>query len=211
MGAFNPLIPGDEYASGIPVAILKFQLTNKTSEHVNASISGCVENFIGRDGLRGLPKNNQNLFKQSSHPARLKGIFMKSEGVDPLSEQYGTFSISTTSDHVSYSNAWKGWDVNHSWGEKLINFWDDFSSDGKLEPYENIHENNPIGSVAANVEVPANGTEEVTFVLSWYFPNRQSYDILIKPKIERQNTKCCGGGICTCEPKIGRASCRERV
>ena len=32
MEAFNPLIPGDADLSGIPVAVLRFVLTNKTAE-----------------------------------------------------------------------------------------------------------------------------------------------------------------------------------
>src|SRR5438270_3161754 len=36
--AFNPLIPADADASGIPMAVLRFVLTNKTSEMVSTSV-----------------------------------------------------------------------------------------------------------------------------------------------------------------------------
>ena len=51
--AFNPLVPGDADASGIPVAVLRYVLTNTGDEMVEASICGNLQNFIGTDGTRG--------------------------------------------------------------------------------------------------------------------------------------------------------------
>ena len=48
--AFNPLIPGDADASGIPIAVLRFVLTNKTSNVVSAAVCGVMDNFIGING-----------------------------------------------------------------------------------------------------------------------------------------------------------------
>ena len=47
---YNPLIPGDANASGIPVAILEYEVENITGEELEVSISGNIRNFIGRDG-----------------------------------------------------------------------------------------------------------------------------------------------------------------
>src|SRR5690606_34336604 len=196
IGAFNPLIPGDADASGIPAAIIKFELTNKTHDHVTASIAGCIENFIGTDGLKSVPGKNRNVFKRQ---ADLQGVYLFTEEMDTLAEQYGTISLATTARDVTYTNTWKGWDIKHSWGEKLINFWDDFSTDGRLETHKDLTAEHPVAALTAGVEIPANATKTVTFLLTWHFPNRQSWDILIKPKIERPDTACCGGGVCHCE------------
>ena len=48
--AFNPFIPGDTDTSGIPVAILRYKLTNKTKQAVKVSVCGNLPNFIGNDG-----------------------------------------------------------------------------------------------------------------------------------------------------------------
>ena len=51
--AYNPLVPGDSDSSGIPVAVLRFVLTNSTSRSVSPSVCGSVRNFIGTDGTNG--------------------------------------------------------------------------------------------------------------------------------------------------------------
>jgi non-lysosomal glucosylceramidase len=127
MKAFNPLIPGDADKSGIPAVIIRFELMNKTSEPLSVSVCGCISNFIGMDGKHGAPKKNVNVFKHESGTVSLNGMYLYSEGVDPLSEQYGTMALLTMADDVTYSAAWKGWDIKHSWGEKLLNFWRYFS------------------------------------------------------------------------------------
>jgi len=58
--AFNPLIPCEADLSGIPVAILRFVMTNKTVETLSASVCGSMQNFIGTDGSLGSPKANKN-------------------------------------------------------------------------------------------------------------------------------------------------------
>ncbi len=51
--AFNPLIPGDSDASGIPVAILRFALSNESDQDIEAAVCGSLQNFIGTDGTSG--------------------------------------------------------------------------------------------------------------------------------------------------------------
>ncbi|HLU23256.1 MAG TPA: GH116 family glycosyl-hydrolase [Bacillaceae bacterium] len=205
IGVFNPLIPGDADASGIPVAIMKFELTNNTDEHVSASIAGCMENFIGINELNG----KRNTFKQEKDG--LKGIYLCADDMDPLAEQFGTMSLTTTAQDVTYSNAWKGWNIKHSWGEKLVNFWNDFSLDGRLEAHNDINAHAPVASLTAGVELAPHATKVVTFLITWHFSNRKSWDILIKPKVERPDTACCGGGVCTCESvqHVGNYYCTQ--
>jgi uncharacterized protein (DUF608 family) len=199
VGGFNPLIPGDPEDSGIPAAILKFELTNPKGHVVDCSICGNVENFIGFDGKKGRKLRNRNRFRQG---AGMSGIEMTTEGTEPTAEQYGTMSLVVLEDDVSYNLGWRGWAIKHSWSERLINFWDDFSSDGRLEGYPGDGEDAPIASLAASVKLAPGETRTVTFLLTWHFPNRQSWDVLIKPKVERLNTKCCGGGVCRCEAPV---------
>ena len=51
--AFNPMVPADAEASGIPVAVLRFVLTNESDAPVAASVCGNLEDFIGWDGDAG--------------------------------------------------------------------------------------------------------------------------------------------------------------
>ena len=99
--AWNPLVPGDAEASGIPVAVLRYVIINKTGRPLRASVCGTLPNFIGADGsklgqdwksdpLTSGPKKNKNEFRTT---AGLRGIFMSSAGVDPKDEAFGSIAL----------------------------------------------------------------------------------------------------------------------
>ena len=170
--AFNPLVPGDSDSSGIPVAVIRFVLTNNTSRSVFASVCGTVRNFIGTDGTNGSPSRNVNELRKTEGQPGVQGVFMRSEGVDPKAEQHGTIALATTARRgVTYRTAWP----RRDWWGSLLDFWDDFSHDGKLEAGEEEKQDDPLCSVAAAVRVPPQGTRTVTFLLAWHFPNRQTW------------------------------------
>ena len=177
---FNPLIPGDADASGIPIAVLKYEITNTTGKPLTVSVCGVMENFIGADGETGNrdwkgdfkpsgANNNKNIFKKSN----VEGVFMYSEGVDSMAEQWGTMALTTdTLYNVSYRTSF----INRAWGDALLDFWDDFSDDGSIENREQpVMINDPNAALAAKTEIPAHSTKEITFYLTWHFPNRKAW------------------------------------
>ena len=193
--AFNPLIPADADRSGIPLAVLRYVLINPTDRPVTASVCGSLPNFIGADGWsQGRdwkgdpasigPQGNHNAFRQGDGFA---GIHMVSEGVDPRAEQWGTMclaGLATTG--VTYRTAW----AELSWGDSLLDFWDDFGADGEISDRETGDVDAPVGSVAAKLDVPAGGTRALTFLVAWHFPNRQTW----QPRGPSQT--CCDDEAC---------------
>ncbi len=172
---FNPLVPPDTDKSGIPGAVLRFVLSNKTADSVSASVCGSLKNFIGADGRAGSPKGNYNTFMKTRS---LRGLFMRSRGVDKSAEQYGTMALATLSERgVTYRTAW-----DRSGQSALLDFWDDFSDDGRLEERDGAGEDAPVGSLALSVRIPPRGTKTVCFLLTWHFPNRQTWT----PKQEKE-------------------------
>ena len=178
--AFNPLIPGDSDASGIPVAILRFILSNDTDANIEAAVCGSLQNFIGADGNSGECKSNVNSYREGDG---LAGIFMVSEGVDSEAAQWGTLALTTplppSIPPLQWGEAQQGGGItartawaNYSWGDSLLDFWDDFSADGFLEERDGDGVDNPTGSLSVALTAPANGSVAVTFFLSWHFPNR---------------------------------------
>ena len=169
---FNPLIPGDVAASSIPAAILRFVLTNSTAEPVRAAVCGTVANFIGCDGAFGSPSGNRNGYRERAGATPLRGILLSSAGVDAAAEQAGTIALATdAAGEVSYRTAWL--DEPAPW--PLRDFWEDFSTDGRLEPRTAGAGATPHASLAATLTLPAHGTSSVTLVIGWHFPNRMAW------------------------------------
>ena len=176
--AFNPLVPGDADASGIPVAVLRFVLTNRTRRNVKASVCGNIPNFIGIDGSEAAvgwggkmhavgAKQNRNRFRKAR---RVQGIFMDSKGVDPRAPSRGTMALVTAAGSgVSKRTAWR---KEVRWGESLLDFWDDFSEDGRLDARRRTGEDMPVASLCASCTLGPRKSRSITFLIAWHFPNR---------------------------------------
>ncbi|MBV9848188.1 MAG: hypothetical protein JO250_00735 [Armatimonadetes bacterium] len=192
--AFNPLIPGDAERSGLPVAVLRYVLTNTTDTPLAVSVCGSVQNFIGADGTNGAASKNVNLFRRNGG---LAGVFLRSDGVDPQAEQWGNIALCTTAtEGVTYRTAW----ANLSWGDTLLDFWDDFSEDGRLEEREGGGVDAPVASLTAGLTLPPHGTESITFLLAWHFPNRMTWTPCPPaPNSGGEGTESC----CPAPPELG--------
>ncbi|HVY75733.1 MAG TPA: GH116 family glycosyl-hydrolase [Puia sp.] len=175
--AFNPLIPVDADLSGIPIAVFHFVLKNKTDQLVTASVCGIMDNFIGIDGtkeftewkgqqqLKGANKN-RNQFRTDGD---LKGIYMTSDGVDRNDPAWGTIALATDSkEHISYKTSTSPF----GWGSEILSFWDDFSDDGQLTNTAYDQPDMPTGALASELEIAPKSTREITFYITWNFPNR---------------------------------------
>ena len=210
--AFNPLIPVDADASGIPVAVLRYVLTNRTRKPVRASVCGTAVNFIGADGSNadgrnwdgsssfgGVLKENRNEYL---HGGGLRGLVLRTGRPDTGLDQWGTVALATTArSGVSWRTAW----AELSWGDTLLDFWDDFSSDGKLDPREQVKVADPKASLAVSVTVPPRGCRSVTFLLTWHFPNRRTWTPARKAEA---GSGGCGEG-CPDPDRIGNYYCTQ--
>lgn len=180
--AFNPLIPGDANRSGVPVAVLRFVLTNKTMRRVKATVCGNIQNFIGDDPSRLLGQADTrhtrragriNRTRKPTKSSKITGVLLQNQDIEPSSPFAGTMAIATT--------ARSGVTRRTAWGppggaSHLCDFWDDFSTDGKLD---NRSRDRNIASLAASVSIPPKSTKSVTFLLTWHFPNRRGWDTTV--------------------------------
>jgi non-lysosomal glucosylceramidase len=177
---FNPLIPRDADASGIPIAILRYEVSNKTDKPITVSVCGSIRNFIGKDGSKfhydwkgdkifeGAVKNT-NEFRSD---ANFKGIFFQPGEVDKADPAWGTIALTTdAASGISYRTS----SVRNDWSNSVLDFWDDFSDDGKLTEKTEQADNDPMASLAVQQKIPANGTHVFQFFLTWYFPNRMAW------------------------------------
>ena len=179
--AFNPLVPPDADASGIPIAVFTITLTNRRAHPVTAAASINLPNFIGIDGsvvatdwkADARPtgaRRNRNTARTADG---LTGLVLTSDGVDDDAGAWGTMAVATPSgDGVSLRTSWS----TGGWGSALLDFWDDFSADGRLDAREALKPIDvPMASLASRLVVPPGASREVRFLLGWHFPNRYSW------------------------------------
>ena len=191
--AFNPLIPADADRSGIPVAVLRYVLDNPTVQTVTASVCGSMPNFIGADGGRPGrawdgnpdysvgPKANRNVFRNGEDYA---GVYMTSDGVNPRAEQWGTMCLAAMATQgVTHRTAW----ARLSWGDSLLDFWDDLGTDGEIAERDAGGVDAPVASLAVKLNIPPGESRSVTFILAWHFPNRLTW----QPQTASQASCAC--------------------
>lgn len=174
--AFNPLVPADEEASGLPIAVFTVYLRNLLDRPFRASVVFTLPNFIGEDGSGRVvssvgQRRNRNSYRESGP---LRGIFMEGEGLDPNDEAWGTiaFAVAGVPD-TSYRTAW----LEARWGGELLDFWDDLAADGHLDNRLQQKQEAPLASLCAQVELPGGTLQKLTFLLGWHFPNRYSWSV----------------------------------
>lgn len=182
---FNPFIPGDADASGIPIAVIRYEITNKTNKPITAAVAGTMDNFVGMDGSVAVisgwnsildykgTKNNRNTFKQND---KLAGIFMTSDSVPETSRAWGTIALTTPKNHAGDVISYRREFNTSGWNSNFTDLWDDFSSDGIFKDTAyTIKWNDPRAGLSVKFQLAANETRVVEFFLTWNFPNRMDW------------------------------------
>ena len=177
--AFNPLVPTDADRSGYPAAVVRVALENVSGAPLDTSVCLSVPNFIGEDGTQTEKrsdgecqdvgaKGNKNKLQAGGG---LTGILMSAPELADDAEQKGEIYIATPDGQdVTHRTAW----ADLSWGDTVLNFWDDFTTDGRLEE-QTSKADKPVASLCVSQPLAAGETREVTFLLTWRFPNRKTW------------------------------------
>lgn len=177
---FNPLVPADADASGLPVAVLAYEVRNTTAAPVEVSVCGSMRNFVGKDGSRFrtdwkgdcIPQGAKNNINEYRKTEALQGIYMYSDSVRREDPAWGTIALTTQArEGVSYRTSSK----SSSWNNAILNFWDDFSADGELTERDQLVDDDPMASLAVKKTIGPGETETFTFFLTWHFPNRKAW------------------------------------
>lgn len=178
---FNPLVPCDAEASGLPIAVISYKVKNMTSRTMEVSVCGSIRNFIGEDGSKYRKdwkgdyifptgaKSNRNKYIDGG---KLKGIYFYSDSVNHADPAWGTMALTTEASRgVSFRTS----SCKDDWNNAILNFWDDFSDDGSLQEQQPSGEDDPMASLSVKKQIAPNESETFTFYLTWSFPNRKSW------------------------------------
>ncbi|HSF14736.1 MAG TPA: GH116 family glycosyl-hydrolase [Vicinamibacteria bacterium] len=165
---FNPFIPGNDKDSGLPLAVFYWHLTNRHDGMVRATVMGSLQNSAGGD-VRG---GNVNAYRSERS---LKGISMETTRLTAEDRRFGSLVLATLAEETTFQTRW----TRGEWFDAQSLFWDDFGSDGRLEPVIDSDESpegkTDVGSIGGVVRLAAGETATIPFFIAWHFPNRQNY------------------------------------
>lgn len=179
MEAYTPFIPLNADDSGIPGAIIRFRVVNRSQSDVFVSVAGslanvtcpCDRNDYGY--LVNAGKTRNEVRKETG----LTGVYMTSEGFPPDHPFTGSLALCTTNPSCSMKPLfYKG-----NWRDGIQDFWDDFASDGKLQEVvadeahcsKIRHEDGMNIAAIAPCKALTPGEEYAfEFIIAWCFPNR---------------------------------------
>jgi uncharacterized protein (DUF608 family) len=174
--AVNPFVPNDAEASGLPVAVFRWAVTNKSAKPVDLTIALSVLNPVGHDGrltdLRGrhAPFFGGNL-NEWIDDGTYRGLRMTGQKVAGDAPGAGSLAVLTDWPTTTYSVHWE----RSGWFDDLQNFWDDFRADGLLpsDPSTNPTPDGEtdVSTLGLRARLAPGESASLPFVLAWHFPN----------------------------------------
>lgn len=178
MEAFTPFVPLDAVNSGIPAAIIRYKVHNHSAVAQKVSIVGSLFNAMGFQGYETfnypiLEGRGSNRYREGKGFA---GIELTTD-LPRDHKTYGNMALTTTSQTgISYKPEW----LSGGWYDGITDFWDDFSSDGRLDAVSEygakgntiLQELGKVGSLCVEKTLEPGESTVYEFILAWYFPNR---------------------------------------
>jgi len=185
MEAYTPFAPGDEQASGIPAAVIRYHVRNPTAEDLTVSLVGSLANALGFQGydVFGNLKLAGDVDNERRDSPHCRGL-LYTNSADPDFEHFGSMAFATDEQDVTFRRTW----LQGQWNDNAQDFWDDFTDDGRLDDsraidapgseLDNFYDfsylrlREKIGSIAVEKSIPAGQTATFQFAISWFVPNR---------------------------------------
>ena len=171
LDAFSPFIPHDPDDSGLPVAILRYQIQNPGRDALKVGVAFSIDNPVlsgssDRSAARAAESKRVNDYRAE---ARLAGLLMSNPGLDASDPGRGTFVLAAMPQPGTRLTHWRGW-PKASWWTSPLMFWDAFSAKGELgdEPTER----SSVGVLCQSRTIEPGQAGQLTFLLAWHFPNR---------------------------------------
>jgi non-lysosomal glucosylceramidase len=179
--AFNPFVPLSVDDSSLPLAVLHYRVSNRGRKPVEAAVAFSLYNAVGYGEKRheqwsGLGKNvNKVRTEQLAPNRRATGLDLTSEKYAPDHPRFGSMCVMTSHPNATARARWEGGE----WFDAYTRWADEFAASGGFqdpppgEPSPD-HSSQP-GTLAPRFRLGPGASETVTFVLAWYFPNRENY------------------------------------
>ncbi|MDX6320561.1 MAG: non-lysosomal glucosylceramidase, partial [Propionibacteriaceae bacterium] len=167
---FNPFVLTDTATSSSPVAVLRHRLRNRSATTVRATVAFSLSNFVGANGTDDETGDNQTRYREADGVA---GLTLTAPGLQATAEAGGEVTMALLVPEGVTASHRTGW-ADLSWGNSLLDFWDDLLDDGRLDDRTSTAAR-PTASLAGEVVLAPGETTDLTFLLTWCFPNRRAW------------------------------------
>lgn len=163
LDAFSPFIPHEPDDSGLPVAVLRYTVTNPGHMQAKVGIAFSLDNPI-RNG-----DSDQKRVNTYRSEAGLQGLLMQNTSLPQNDPMAGTIALAAVPGQRGRLSYWTGWPAGRWWNSPLL-FWDQFTKSGELGTQPEPH--NSVGALCLQQTIAPGESASFLFFLGWHFPNR---------------------------------------
>lgn len=150
--AFSPFIPLNDTDSSLPVAVLSYQIKNRTKQTLKVSVMGNLTNDIGEAAGRT---------NKSRKAGGLQGLVLSNAGRGDEDPDSGSMVLATAAEG---SWVWPSWHDG-----RILKFWEAVAWEEQWPPVRKGGSNT--GTIGVDLELAPGETATVPFILAWHFPN----------------------------------------
>ncbi|HEY1902756.1 MAG TPA: GH116 family glycosyl-hydrolase [Terracidiphilus sp.] len=159
---FSPFQPLDADASGLPCAVLSYEVHNPAMTAVEAVVAWSLSNPVGTSEHRRNDRRTDD---------GIDGLFMTDPSLDADDPLCGSFALAALVPEDGSNEVLTAWKGGSDWQVGAYSFWfDTFARTGNLGTAQ--EPSTPVGSVAIRYSIPAGEKRSFRFLLAWHFPNR---------------------------------------
>lgn len=170
LDAFSPFIPHEPDDSGLPVAILRYRVTNPGSAAAKVGIVFSLDNPVTSKpipkGFREPVDSRRNRYMAEDN---LSGLLLDNPGLPLTDPMFGSVALAAASEDGVRISHWEGWPKGRWWNSPLL-FWDQFSASGELGPPP--EQQSATAALCQQRSIGPGQSADFTFFLAWHFPNR---------------------------------------
>ena len=166
METYNPLIPGDSEASGIPAMFIRYRVENLTDEPLDAAISAQI--MLPEDA--GV-KSERSCCDEKGRPGLL---FRELRAANH--PRFGELAVLADAADAKVSRA-TDFDKDR-WGVAKAHVWNRFRDFGDVVPFASDQPRGkyPLSVMAVAKPIPAHGEETFVFAIGWRYPNMLAWE-----------------------------------
>jgi non-lysosomal glucosylceramidase len=164
--AFNPFIPLNDKDSSIPVAILTYEVVNRSEEELDISLVGNLTNPFSKGAIN-----------QYTDFGNFHGIKLHSDHYAEDDPKFGDLTLSSDGNDISYQSYW----YRGGWFDNLTLFWKDFKAPGRFKErnYNIKREAHAVATynrldvclLSSHKTLEPGEKAQFRFMISWNIPN----------------------------------------